>query len=96
MKCFKHCSVAKRLPCILSTFFNFWHVNFPELRISRKEAYLKASKSHQKQGIDLQPFQVFKRMKSAFYFGLGIGNSVERFHSKFIVPSRAWKNIPFL
>ena len=49
-------------------------------------ASLKSSKSRQKQGIDLQPFQIFKTTSSVFYFKLGIGKLVESFQSKFIVP----------
>ena len=49
-------------------------------------ASLKSWKSHQKQGIYLQPFQVFKTMRNALYFRLGIGNSYESFQSKIIVP----------
>ena len=43
-------------------------------------------KKSSKQGINLQPFQIFKTMRNVFYFRLGIGNSAESFQSKLIVP----------
>ena len=43
-------------------------------------------KSRQKQGINLQPFQIFKTTRSVFYFRLGVRNSGKSFQSKFIVP----------
>ena len=79
--------MAKRLPYTMSIFCNFFrHGKFRKLRILRKRASLKSSKSLQKQGIDLQPFQIFKTMRSVFYFKLGIGNSVRSFQRKFKVP----------
>ena len=71
----------------MSIFRNFFkHGKFPELRISKKMASLKSWNSRQKQGIDLQPFQIFKTMRNVLYFRLGKGNSFENFQSKFIVP----------
>ena len=46
---------------------------FNESRISREKADLKSSKSRRKQGIDLQPFQIFETMGSKFYFSSGSG-----------------------
>ena len=87
LKCFKRCSVAKKLPYIRIIFCNFFrHSKFSKLKILRKMACLKSSKSRQKQGNDLQPFQIFKTMWSVFNFRLGIGNSVESFQNEFIVP----------
>ena len=87
LRCFKRSPVAQRLRYIMSIFRNFFkNVKSPELRISRKMASLKSWKSRQKQGIDLQPFQIFKTMRSVFYFRLEIGKSFENFQSKFIVP----------
>ena len=71
----------------MSMFCNFFkHGKFPELKISKKMASWKSWKSRQKQGIDLQPFQIFKTMRNVLYFRLGTGNSFENFQSKFIVP----------
>ena len=60
--------------------------------ILRKRACLKSSKSHQYRGIDSQPSQIFKTMRSMFYFNLGICNSVESFQRNFIVLVRVPKN----
>ena len=46
---------------------------------------LESVKKLSKVGIDLQPFQTFKTIRSAFYFQMGIGNSNKSFQSKFIV-----------
>ena len=79
--------VAERLCYIMSIFRHFFkHGKFPELMISKKIESLKSWKSRQKEGIDLEPFQIFKTMRKVFYFRLGIGNSFENFQSKFIVP----------
>ena len=71
----------------MSIFCNFFLLGkYCKLRILRKRAYQKSSKSRQKQGIDLQPLQIFKTTWSMFYFRLGIGNSFKSFQRKFIVP----------
>ena len=71
----------------MSSFFNFFRLGKNcKLRILRKRACQKSSKSRQKHGIDLQPLQIFKTTWSVFYFRLGIGNSVKSFQRKFIVP----------
>ena len=81
-KCFKRCSVTKRLPNIMTILRLFRHSIFPK---SRQRACKKSSISRQKQGTDLQPFQIFKTTRSAFFFKLGISISVESFKSNFIV-----------
>ena len=56
---FQHCSVPIRQAYIMSIFRNFFrHSRFPELRISWKGACLISSKSREKQGIDVKPFQI--------------------------------------
>ena len=44
-------------------------------------------KNSSKQEMDLQPFQIFRTMRSVFHFTLGIGKSFESVHRNFIV---AW------
>ena len=68
LKLFKRCSVAKRLPYNMSIFCNnFGIVNFPK-------GMLEIIKKSSKTGTDLEPFQIFKALKSMCYFRLGIGN----------------------
>ena len=57
-------------------------VNFALLRILTKIKCLKSSKNRQKQGLDLQPFQIFKTTRSVFYFRQGIARGGGFFHSK--------------
>ena len=71
-RCFKRCSVAKILLYIRIILCNFFrHSKFSKSRILRKMACLKSSKSLQKQGLNLQLFQIFKTMRSVFLFQAG-------------------------
>ena len=74
----------------MGVFFTvFQHGGFLEVRILRIGVCLKSLKSRQKQGIDLQLFEIFRAMRRAFHFSQGIGNSVESLQRKI-----AAKNIP--
>ena len=51
----------------------------------KAKGVLKILKKSSKQEIELQPCQIFKTIRSMYYFKLGMGNSAESFQSKFIV-----------
>ena len=67
---------------------------FPEFRISRKKKCLESSKSHLIQ-IDVQPFQIFKTMRSMFYVRQEAGNMqlIQMFSEQLYSPEVYIKNI---
>ena len=64
-----------------------WHAKFCELRILRKRSCLKSSTSCQTQGIDLQLFQLFKKLGALLFHAQNTQLS-QNFPEKLIVPSR--------
>ena len=84
LKCFKHCSVAKIPPCVMSIFRHvFQHSDFPKLGM-RSKGHTGNSQKSSKTGDRFTAISDLQTMMSVFYFKLEIGNSVVSSQSKFI------------